>query len=71
MARSGGTSLRQRRRKSKVKSLEELKNYKTSLGYKDIYERTKEYFKAPGVFRLLKGQWNYLYPEKEGGKVDG
>lgn len=34
------------------------------LGYIDVLKRTREYFKAPGVFRLLKGQWNYLYPEK-------
>ena len=56
-----------------MKSLEELKTTKNSLGYIDIYERTKEYFKAVGVFRKRKYfhgeaasyKWEVLAPEKE------
>ena len=25
--------------------------------YIDVLKRTKEYFKAPGVFRITKGRW--------------
>lgn len=48
-----------------MKSLDEIPSIGEKDGYIDVLKRTREYFKAPGVFRLLKGQWDYLYPEKE------